>query len=154
MLLLLLFFCFYVLLALYLLVTQKIPKYLVISKSMSSTKEEEKQQPKTGHLLKSELQAQIIRIFQLQEDRVHVWSEFDVKFKAYCLTAPQFDLKKLQLICKQISDKMNAISLQVIAVKTIFSSEVLDAKRAYELVERLQLNEKAKFETVCFFFVN
>ncbi len=111
----------------------------------SSTKE----QPTTGHLLKSELRSQITNLFQLQEERVHVWSEFDVKFKEYCLTAPQFDLKKLQLICKQISDKMNAISLQVITIKNIFSGDVLDVKRVYGLVERLQLNEKAKFETVC-----
>ncbi len=124
--------------------TQKIPKHRL--KSMSSST---KEQPTTGHLLKSELRSQITNLFQLQEERVHVWSEFDVKFKEYCLTAPQFDLKKLQLICKQISDKMNAISLQVITIKNIFSGDVLDVKRVYGLVERLQLNEKTKFETVC-----
>lgn len=104
----------------------------------------------SGSLLKAELRNHVAKIFALQEERVHVWSEFDIKFKEYCLTAPQFDLKKLQLICKQISDKMNSISTRVIEIKNMFSSDVFDAKQVYALVDRLQLNEQFKFQTVYF----
>lgn len=104
----------------------------------------------SGSLLKAELRNHVAKIFTLQEERVHVWSEFDIKFKEYCLTAPQFDLKKLQLICKQISDKMNSISTRVIEIKNMFSSDVFDAKQVYALVDRLQLNEQFKFQTVYF----
>ena len=105
-----------------------------------------------GALLKTELKNQLAQTFELQQERVLVWSEFDVRFKEYCLGAPQFDLNKLKLICKEISDKMNSISIRIIKIKNMFSSEVFDVKNVYQLIDRLQTSEQIKFQTVyCFF---
>lgn len=101
-----------------------------------------------GALLKSELRTHLKKLFDLQEERVHVWCDFDTRFKEYCLSAPQFDLKKLQLICKQISEKMNSISSRILEIKNMFSPEVYNIRSVYELVERLQTNEQLKFQTV------
>lgn len=87
-------------------------------------------------------------IFDLQEKRVHVWNEFDLKFKEYTLDAPDFELKKLQLICKEISDQLNAISTEIIALKETFSQDHSITKAIFKLVEKLQENEQVKFQLV------
>ena len=101
-----------------------------------------------GSLLKNEQKNLLTKVFELQEERVHIWCDFDTRFKEYCLSAPEFDLKKLQLICKQISDKLNSVSSRILEIKNMFSSEVFNLKSIYDLIERLQANEQIKFETV------
>ena len=92
---------------------------------------------------------QLKEIFELQEERVHISNKFETSFREYLLDAPNFDLKKLQLICKTISDEMNVISAKIISIKNNFSNRVFNIKRLYDLVESLQLNEEAKFKLVC-----
>lgn len=106
-----------------------------------------------GALLKTELKNQLKQLFELQEERVLIWSEFDVKFKEYCLSAPQFDLNKLKLICKEISEKMNSISIRVVKIKNMFSSEVFNLENIYQLIARLQATEKIKLKTVVFYLI-
>ena len=112
----------------------------------------EAQAPNNKNLLKDELRKQVQQILKLQEERVHVWNEFDVKFKEYILDAPHFELKKLQSICRLISEQLNLISMQIIAIKNQFSNDVFDVKNLYDLVEKLQSNEQIKFQLVKFFF--
>lgn len=99
-------------------------------------------------LFKAEQSKLIKEIFELQEQRVHIWNEFDLKFKEYTLDAPNFRLKRLQLICKEISDQLNSISTQMIAIREKFSKEVFNVHRLHELVERLQEHEQIKFQLV------
>jgi hypothetical protein len=106
-----------------------------------------------GALLKTELKNQLKQLFELQEERVLIWSEFDVKFKEYCLSAPQFDLNKLKLICKEISEKMNSISIRIVKIKNMFSSEVFNLENIYQLIDRLQATEQIKFKTVVFYLI-
>ena len=109
------------------------------------------------NLLKDELCKQVQQILKLQEERVHVWSDFDVKFKEYTLDAPHFELCKLQSICRLISEHLNLISMQIIAIKNQFSNDVFDVKNLYDLVEKLQANEQIKFQLVKymnFFYLN
>jgi hypothetical protein len=107
-----------------------------------------------GALLKTELKNQLKQLFELQEERVLIWSEFDVKFKEYCLSAPQFDLNKLKLICKEISEKMNSISIRIVKIKNMFSSEVFNLENIYQLIDRLQATEQIKLKTVVFYLIN
>jgi hypothetical protein len=99
-------------------------------------------------LLKLELNKQLKEIFDLQEERVHVSNKFETSFREYLLDAPNFDLKKLQLICKTISEEMNVISSKIISIKNCFSPQVYNIKRLYELVELLQTHEENKFKLV------
>lgn len=99
-------------------------------------------------LFKTELRQLIKQVFELQEQRVHVWNEFDLKFKEYTLDAPNFRLKRLQLICKEISDQLNSISMQIIDIREKFSSEVFNVKKLYNLVADLQASEQIKFQLV------
>ncbi len=99
-------------------------------------------------LFKAELRQLIKQVFELQEQRVHVWNEFDLKFKEYTLDAPNFRLKRLQLICKEISDQLNSISMQIIDIREKFSSEVFNVKKLYNLVADLQASEQIKFQLV------
>jgi len=99
-------------------------------------------------LLKLELNKQLKEIFELQEERVHVSNKFETSFREYLLDAPNFDLKKLQLICKTISEEMNVISSKIISIKNCFSPQVYNIKRLYELVELLQTHEETKFKLV------
>ena len=105
-------------------------------------------------MLKQELNKQLKEIFELQEERVHVSNKFETNFREYLLDAPNFDLKKLQLICKSISDEMNGISAKIILIKNHFSPHVYNVKRLYDLVEALQAHEETKFKLVklcCFY---
>merc|ERR1739836_131708 len=54
--------------------------------------------------------------------------------------------KKLQLICKEISDQLNLVSKEILAIKQIFSNEVYNVQSLYKLVESLQSNESIKFQ--------
>ena len=87
-------------------------------------------------------------IFDFQEQRVHVWNEFDLLFKEYTLDAPYFDLKKLQLICKDIGDELNSISSKIILIKEAFSQNRAITKDLHKLIEKLQENEQIKFKLV------
>ena len=99
-------------------------------------------------MLKTELNKQLKEIFDLQEERVHISNTFETMFREYLLDAPKFDLKKLKLICKSISDEMNIISAKMIAIKNTFSNQVFNIKRLYDLVEKLQTCEETKFKLV------
>ncbi len=84
----------------------------------------------------------------MQEERVHVWNDFDTSFKEYLLDAPNFNLKNLQVLCKRISETLNAISIKILAIKNNFSENVYNRKNIYDLIENLQANERIKFELV------
>ena len=99
-------------------------------------------------LLKQEINKQIKEIFDLQEKRVYLLNEFDIKFKEYLLDAPKFQLDKLKLLCKTITDEMNLISSQILTIKSNFSNQVFDLKNLFNLVEKLQSNEQIKFQDV------
>ncbi len=110
-----------------------------------------KNSPTDNNLFKEELKNNIKQVFELQEQRVYVWNEFDIRFKEYTLDAPNFRLRRLQLICKETSDQLNSISKQIIAIRDSFSSEVYNVKRLYNLVADLQESEQVKFKLVNIF---
>jgi hypothetical protein len=102
----------------------------------------------SGDLFKGEVKQNLREVFELQTQRVHIWNEFDLRFKEYTLDAPSFELKKLQLICKEIGEQLNSVSMQIIRIKEKFSSDVYNVKSLYELLEQLQSNEQMKFQLV------
>lgn len=91
---------------------------------------------------------QLKRLFALQEQRVHALGEFDIKFREYLLDAPEFDINKLKLMCKETSDEMNEISSAVLAIRQMFSSECFNSPLVYSLIDRLQTYEQTKFKLV------
>lgn len=99
-------------------------------------------------LLKIELKKNLKEIFDLQEQRVHLSNEFETRFKEYLLDAPHFDLNKLKDLCKEISERMNSISKQVLEIKLKFSPQVYNSNVLFKLVERLQNHEQIKFKLV------
>lgn len=103
---------------------------------------------KPGELLKEEVKKNLREVFDLQEQRVHIWNEFDLRFKEYTLDAPNFELRKLQLICKEIGEQLNSVSAQIIQIRERFSSDVYNVRSVHDLVERLQSNEQMKFQLV------
>ena len=99
-------------------------------------------------MLKEEVSKQISEVFKLQEERVHIWNDFDTSFKEYLLDAPNFNFKTLQVLCKRISEALNEISMKILTIKNNFSENVYNRKNVYELIESLQTNERVKFELV------
>ena len=104
-------------------------------------------------MLKEELSKQISEVFKLQEERVHIWNDFDTSFKEYLLDAPNFNLKSLQMLCKRVSEALNEISMKILAIKNNFSENVYNRKNVYDLIENLQTNERIKFELVGTLFI-
>lgn len=102
----------------------------------------------TGALFKEEVKKNLKEVFDLQEQRVHIWNEFDLRFKEYTLDAPNFELRKLQLICKEIGEQLNAVSAQIIQIREKFSNDVYNVRSVHDLLERLQSNEQMKFQLV------
>jgi hypothetical protein len=73
-------------------------------------------------------------------------NEFETKFKEYLLDAPNFDLNKLQLMCKDVSNEMNIISKNILTIK---NDELMkDDKNIIGLIERLQSGEESKLKLV------
>ena len=99
-------------------------------------------------ILKEDLNKFLQQIFQLQEERVLYWNEFELQFKEYLLDAPNFDLEKLKLICKGIGNKMNDISSKILSIKSNFSNQEHGIKKINDLIEKLQTNEQMKFQLV------
>lgn len=100
------------------------------------------------NLLTGEIRKDLIQVFYLQEKRVRVYDDFDVKFKEFLLDAPDFNPTKLELICKETGNEMNCISREIIQIKLNFSPQVYNVPFLFNLVERLQDLEQLKFKTV------
>lgn len=107
----------------------------------------------TKSLLKLELTRQIKAIFALQEERVLIGNDFDVQFKEYLLEAPNFELNKLQLICKAVSERMNKVTQSIMDIKVQFSDEMFAAHALHKLVEQLQTLEATKFKATLELFI-
>lgn len=105
---------------------------------------------KTSALLRAQIQASLKQVFDAQEDRVRLLNDFDQQFKIYLLDAPEFNLETLKTLCKTTSERMNEISARIIRVRDEFSPDCFGVQRIYELVNRLQENEQAKFKLVNF----
>ena len=95
----------------------------------------------------------IRRLFELQQQRVLTFNEFEIKFKEYLLDAPKFQLERLKLICKQIGDAFNEINRQIIEqvlnyLKETTAAAANDNASLIKLVESIQENEEVKFKLV------
>lgn len=101
-----------------------------------------------NNLLTDEISKELKQVFSLQEDRVRIYDDFDIKFKEYLLDAPDFNSTKLEVICKETADKMNSISQGIIKIKLKFSFQVYDVPDLFHLVDKLQGLEEEKFKIV------
>ncbi len=99
-------------------------------------------------MLKAEINSQLKQLFSLQEQRVLLLNEFEVKFKEYLLDAPDFKHAKLAAICKQVSDDMNDVSMKILSIKRTFGPECFNLVNLFGLVEQLQSFEQNKFKLV------
>jgi hypothetical protein len=91
------------------------------------------------------------QVLTLQEQRVLLLAEFEIKFKEYLLDAPNFNHEKLKALCKRVSEDMNEVSSRILAVKRTFSTECFNLPVLYGLIERLQSLEQHKFKLVQLF---
>ena len=90
-------------------------------------------------------------LFDLQEQRVFIFNEFDIKFKEYLLDAPKFNHEKLKLICKTISDQLNGVNVKILELKKraeADQNEIKECRVIAKQIERLQSNEELKFKLV------
>lgn len=90
-------------------------------------------------------------LFALQEERVFIYNEFDIKFKEYLLDAPKFNHVRLKLICKTISDQLNEVNAKILKLKeraAAGQAEVKECRLVAKQIEKLQANEEAKFKLV------
>lgn len=98
-------------------------------------------------------------IFSLQEERVLIYKEFSNSFKDYVndirknddsasasnlVSSENVNFIQFRFICKQITEKFNKISSQIIKIKEL----LVDHKELLKLVEKLQEYEENKFKLV------
>ena len=107
----------------------------------------ENRQP-DSYLLKNEINQQLKHLLMLQEQRVLVLNEFELKFKEYLLDAPDFNFTILKTICKSASHELNSISTRIIEIKKYFDEDCFNIIAILNLIERLQEHEKNKFQLV------
>jgi hypothetical protein len=105
-------------------------------------------------LLKVEINKQLKELFSLQQKRVLISNEFEIGFKEYLLDAPNFNFNKLQTLCQQITNQMNAVSADVIKIRNLFSMDMFAIDRIYKLIEMLQDREQLKLKLVSWIFGN
>lgn len=108
----------------------------------------EETEERVSKLLKEEIGKSLRDVFYLQEERVHLLNDFDLKFKTYLLDAPKFNLETLKSLCQTTSERMNDISRKILNVRDKFSSECFNVKCLYDLIDKLQEGEQKKFKLV------
>ena len=121
-----------------------------VSESDVKISMKKKQEPS---LLKKELNEQLRQVFGLQQERVLLLNDFEIKFKEYLLDAPNFDFENLKKICKTTTDEMNRVSAEILAIKRNFSSDCFNIATLYNLVDRLQDYEATKFKLTLSFYM-
>jgi hypothetical protein len=95
-------------------------------------------------------------LFLLQEERVLVYKEFSSYFKEYLIdinikkensatVSENLNFIQFRFICKQISEKFNKISLQILEIKKNLSD---NRKNLINLIQKLQDYEENKFKLV------
>lgn len=100
------------------------------------------------NLLTDEIRKHLKQVFNLQEKRVRIYDDFDVRFKEYLLDAPDFNSARLESICRETAEEMNSISREIILIKSNFSPQVYNMPIVFNLVEKLQHFEQQKFKNV------
>ena len=91
-------------------------------------------------------------LFSLQEERVFIYNEFDIKFKEYLLDAPKFNHERLKLICKSVSEQLNEVNAKILKLKdratAVAGGGVKECRLIVKQIEKLQANEETKFKLV------
>ena len=108
-------------------------------------------------------------IFSLQEERVQIYKEFSNLFKEYLneikksdnsgandgdndlylfedggFVAENINFIQFRFMCKQITEKFNKISAQILDIKKLLA----DNRALFKLIEKLQEYEENKFKLV------